>query len=219
MRADGKQTPVKIVPFYDRTDIINETMDTLKEALTEEAIVVGLIVLIFLLHMRSTVAILPTLPLSVLMSYIVMYWIGVDGNIMSLAGIAIAIGDVADMGIIMTENIYRRLAKEPDRPYFTVVCEAAKEVGGAMFAAVSNTLISFIPVFALAGAEGKMFKPLAYTKTFAIAASMILAITLVPVLAYFLLKPVQWSQRRSLLLALAVLAIASMFAFFHWGLA
>lgn len=212
VRADGKQTPVKIVPFYDRTDIIHETMDTLKEALTEEAIVVGLIVLIFLLHMRSTIAILPTLPLSVLMSYTVMYWIGVDGNIMSLAGIAIAIGDVSDMGIIMTENIYRRLAKEPDRPYFTVVSEAAKEVGGAMFAAVSNTIISFIPVFALAGAEGKMFKPLAYTKTFAIAASMILAITLVPVLAYLLLKPVQWSKRRSLLLAL-ITGIASMIVF------
>ncbi|MBI3395014.1 MAG: efflux RND transporter permease subunit, partial [Spirochaetia bacterium] len=169
--ADGTQAPVKIVPFYDRSDIIHETMDTLTEALTEEAIVVGLIVLIFLLHVRSTLAILPTLPLSVLIAYILMYWIGIDGNIMSLAGIAIAIGDVADMGIIMTENIYRRLGLEPDRPYRDVVYDAATEVGGAMFAAVSNTVISFLPVFLLTGPEGKLFQPLAYTKTFAYGAS------------------------------------------------
>src|SRR5262245_29293432 len=114
------------------------------------------------------------------MSFIVMYYLGVDSNIMSLAGIAI--GDVSDMGIIMTENIYRWLAKEKDRPYFDVVHDAAIEVGGPMFTAVSNTIISFIPVFALTGPEGKLFKPLAYTKTFAITASIILALTIVPVL-------------------------------------
>ncbi|MBI1830856.1 MAG: efflux RND transporter permease subunit, partial [Planctomycetes bacterium] len=187
--ADGRQVPVKVVPFYDRSDIIHETMDTLTEALTEEAIVVALIVLIFLLHVRSTLAILPTLPLSVLIAYIFMYWIGIDGNIMSLAGIAIAIGDVADMGIIMTENIYRRLGLEPDRPYQDVVYDAATEVGPAMFAAVSNTVISFLPVFLLTGPEGKLFQPLAYTKTFAYGASMVLAITLVPVIAYYTFKP------------------------------
>ncbi len=218
--SDGRQVPVRIVPFYDRTDIIYETMDTLREALIEEGIVVGIIVLIFLLHLRSSLAIMPTLPLSVLISFIVMYWLGVDGNIMSLAGIAIAIGDIADMGIIMTENIYRRLGQEPDRPRLTVISDAAKEVGGPMFAAVSNTIISFIPVFALTGAEGKLFKPLAYTKTFAIAASMIVAITLVPVLAYYLFKPFRWSRRRSFVWALVVgfLAIVSMFVILHWGL-
>jgi Cu(I)/Ag(I) efflux system membrane protein CusA/SilA len=198
---NGTSVPVRIVPFYDRTGIIYETMDTLREALIEEGLVVAVIVLIFLLHVRSSLAILPTLPLSVLISFSLMYWFGIDGNIMSLAGIAIAIGDIADFGIIMTENIYRKLSQEPDRPYHTVVYEAATEVGGPMFAAVANTLISFIPVFALTGAEGKMFGPLAYTKTFAIAASMILGITVVPVLASFLLKPVQWSKRRSLILA------------------
>lgn len=218
--ADGTQSPVKIVPFYDRTDIIYETMGTLKEALIEEGIVVGLIVLIFLLHVRSSLAILPTLPLSVLISFIVMYYLGIDGNIMSLAGIAIAIGDIADMGIIMTENIYRRLGKEPDRPYFDVVQDAAKEVGGAMFAAVSNTIISFIPVFALTGAEGKMFKPLAFTKTFAIAGSMIIAITLVPVIAYYTLKPIRWSRKRSLLMAIGagLSAMVATFSILHWGL-
>ncbi|MCI0683744.1 MAG: efflux RND transporter permease subunit [Gemmataceae bacterium] len=217
---DGRQVPVRVVDYYDRTDLIYETMATLRKALTEEALVAGLVVVIFLLHLRSSLAILPTLPLSVAVSFIVMYWLGVDSNIMSLAGIAIAIGDVADMGIIMTENIYRRVAAEPERPYGTVVYEAATQVGGPMLTAVSNTILSFIPVFALTEAEGKLFKPLAFTKTFAIAASVILALTLVPVLTYYLLKPVRWSRRRSL--ALAVLAgVPAVFithALLRWGL-
>ncbi len=208
--SGGRQVPVNIVPFYDRTDIVNETMDTLREALTEEAAVAGIIVLIFLLHVRSSLAILPTLPLSVAMSFIVMYFMGIDSNIMSLAGLAIAIGDVADMGIIMTENIYRRLAAEPHRPHGEVVSEAAAEVGPAILTAVSNTIISFIPVFALTDQEGKMFQPLAYTKTFAITASVILALTVVPVLSYYLLKPTNWPRRRSLILAVPI-GFASVF--------
>ncbi|TXT33634.1 MAG: Acriflavin resistance protein [Planctomycetota bacterium] len=188
--ASGKVAPVKLVPYYDRTDIIRETMATLNDNLIEESIVVALVVVLFLLHLRSTLAVLPTLPMALAMSFAAMYWCGVDSNIMSLAGIAIAIGDVSDMGIIMTENIYRRLAAEPERPYAEVVYEAAIEVGGAIMNAVTNTIISFIPVFALTGPEGKMFQPLAYTKTFAIAASVILAITVVPVMSYYLLKPV-----------------------------
>lgn len=205
---DGTQAPVKIVPFYDRTDIVNETIETLREALIEEALVAGAIVVIFLMHLRSSLAILPTLPLSLGMAFIVMYLLGIDSNIMSLAGIAIAIGDVADMGIIMTENIYRRLSEEPERPYSEVVHEAATEVGGPIVTAVSNTIISFIPVFALTDQEGKLFKPLAYTKTFAIAASVVLALTVVPVLSYYMLKPIRWSRRKSLLIA-GVIGLAS----------
>lgn len=200
--ADGRQVPVRIVPFYDRTEIIHETMETLTEALTEELIVCGIIVVIFLLHLRSSMTILPTLPLSVGMSFIVMYALGVDSNIMSLAGIAIAIGDVADMAIIMTENIYRHVAIQRDRPLKVVVYEAATEVGPAIVTAVSNTVVSFIPVFALTDQEGKLFRPLAYTKTFAITASVIVALTLVPVLCCYLLRPTRLSRRRSLLLAL-----------------
>jgi Cu(I)/Ag(I) efflux system membrane protein CusA/SilA len=211
--SDGRQVPVEIVPFYDRTQIISETMATLSEALTEEAIVAGIIVIVFLLHLRSSLTILPTLPLSVAMSFIVMYLLGVDSNIMSLAGIAIAIGDVADMGIIMTENIYRRVAAERDRPLATVVYEGATEVGGAIVTAVSNTIVSFIPVFALTDQEGKLFKPLAYTKTFAISASVILALTLVPVLCYYLLRPTQWSRQRSLLLAWLTGMAAAIFTY------
>ncbi|MDX1930628.1 MAG: efflux RND transporter permease subunit, partial [Pirellulaceae bacterium] len=219
--TSGKVSPVKLVPYYDRTEIIHETMATLQDNLVEESIVVGLIVVLFLLHLRSSIAVLPTLPLALAMSFAAMYWFGVDSNIMSLAGIAIAIGDVSDMGIIMTENIYRRLAAEPERPYREVVYEAACEVGGAIVSAVSNTVISFIPVFALTGSEGKMFQPLAYTKTFAVAASVILAITVVPVLSYYLLQPVVWSKRRSLWIACVVgLLTIIVFRFaVSWGLA
>lgn len=218
--SDGHSSPVRIVPYYDRTELIYETIGTLREALTEEAIVAGLVVLLFLLHLRSSLAILPTLPLSVALSFIAMYYLGIDSNIMSLAGIAIAIGDVADMGIIMTENIYRRLSEEPDRPYGEVVYDAAAEVGGPILTAVSNTIISFIPVFALTGPEGKLFRPLAFTKTFAISASVVLAVTIVPVLAYYTLKPVQWSRLRSALLGLLVgtAAAAAMFFALRWGL-
>jgi Cu(I)/Ag(I) efflux system membrane protein CusA/SilA len=144
----------------------------------------------------------------------------VDSNIMSLAGIAIAIGDVADMGIIMTENIYRRVAADRQRPFATVVYEGAAEVGPAIVTAVSNTIVSFIPVFALTDQEGKMFRPLAYTKTFAISASVILALTLVPVLCYYLLKPARWTRRRSFGWACVVGAAAAILTHLvvHWQL-
>ncbi|MHB9065281.1 MAG: efflux RND transporter permease subunit [Pirellulaceae bacterium] len=197
--SDGSVSKVKIVPFYDRTTIVHETMDTLKEALVQEFIVGILIVFMFLLHLRSSLAIVSTLPLSMAMSFLVMYMLGVDSNIMSLAGLAIAIGDVADMALIMTENIYRRLSEnDGSKSHYQCVEEGAFEVGGAIITAVSNTIVSFIPVFALSDQEGKLFGPLAYTKTFAITASAILSITVVPTLAYHLLKPIRWSRRKSL---------------------
>lgn len=218
--SDGRQVPVHINPYYDRTNIIEEVISTLSENLIEELLVVAVVVLLFLLHIRSSLSILPTLPLSVGISFIVMYYLGVDSNIMSLAGIAIAIGDISDMGIIMTENIYRRLTEEPDRPHQVVVSDAAKEVGPAILTAVSNTIVSFIPVFALSEAEGKMFQPLAYTKTFAIAASVILALTVVPVLCYYMLKPTHWSTRRSLLFGFFASALSSIAMYYalQWGL-
>jgi len=202
--ADGRTSKVRIVSFYDRTEIIHETMDTLKEALSQEVLVGALIVFVFLLHLRSSLAIISTLPLSMGISFVVMYYLGVDSNIMSLAGLAIAIGDVADMGLIMTENIYRHVAqKDPSKSHYQAVEEGAMEVGTAIVTAVSNTIVSFIPVFALTDQEGKLFTPLAYTKTFAITASAILAITVVPTLSYHLLKPTLWSRRKSLIVALA----------------
>lgn len=209
--ADGSMSKVRIVPFYDRTGIIYETMATLREALTEEALCAGLVVFVFLLHLRSSLAIISTLPLSVAVSFLVMYLLGVDSNIMSLAGLAIAIGDVADMAVIMTENIYRHVAQnDGSKSYYQCVEEGAHEIGGAILTAVSNTIVSFFPVFALMDQEGKLFHPLAYTKTFAITASAVLAITVTPVLAYYFLKPTRWTRRASLAVAAALGVVATL---------
>ncbi len=210
--ADGRISKVHIVPFYDRTDIVKETIGTLKEALIEEGILGSLVIVIFLLHLRSTVSVLVTFPLSVALCFILMFVFGVDSNIMSLAGLAIAIGDVGDMGIIMTENIYRHVAAgDKSKSHFQVIYEGASEVGGAIITAVSNTLVSFIPVFFLADQEGKLFRPLAFTKTFAITGSVILAITVVPLMCYFLFYPVKWKKQIVWSMA-AVLGTASAIA-------
>lgn len=210
--ADGRVSKVKIVSFYDRTDIVKQTIDTLNEALKEEALMASAVIFIFLLHLRSTMSVLITLPLSVGLCFILMYGFGVDANIMSLAGLAIAIGDVGDMGIIMTENIYRHIATgDTEKSHFQKVFDGASEVGGAIVTAVSNTLVSFIPVFFLTGQEGKLFRPLAFTKTFAIGASVILALTVVPLVCYFLFRPVTWSKRTVWMIA-GALGLASAFA-------
>ena len=224
--ADGSVTRVRIVPFYDRTTIVNETIDTLKQALTEEALLASLVILFFLLHLRTTVTVLATLPLAVALTFILMYLFGIGSNVMSLAGLAIAIGDVADMGIIMSENIYRRIAsateqEKREKGHFGIVFEGAAEVGGAILTAVSNTIVSFIPVFFLTDQEGKLFQPLAFTKTFAIGSSVVLAITVVPFLCYLLFRPVRW--RRQIVAAMAigvgVLAALATHMAFMWGLA
>ena len=208
--ADGRVSRVRVVPFYDRTDIVNQTVDTLKSALTEEALLASLIIVLFLLHLRSAVAPVLTLPLAIAGSFVAMYWLGVDANIMSLAGLAIAIGDVGDMAIIMTENIYRHVAaKRPDQKHWEVVFNGAREVGSAVVTAVANTLVSFIPVFLLEGQEGMLFTPLAYTKTFAIAASIVLTITVVPVVCLYLFKTVSWNRRTVWLVAGAVGVLAA----------
>lgn len=224
--AGGRVSNVRIVPFYDRTTIVNETLDTLKGALTEEALLASLVILVFLLHLRTTVTVISTLPLAVALTFILMYLMGVDSNIMSLAGLAIAIGDVADMGIIMSENIYRRIAsateaEKRDKGHFGLVYEGAAEVGGAIITAVSNTLVSFIPVFFLTDQEGKLFGPLAFTKTFAIGSSVVLAITVVPFLCYLLFRPVAWRKTTIAAIAIGVggLAMLATHAAFVWGLA
>ncbi|MEK6701765.1 MAG: efflux RND transporter permease subunit [Planctomycetota bacterium] len=224
--ADGRISKVRLVPFYDRTTIVQETISTLKSALFEEAIIASLVVVFFLMHLRTTVTVLPTLPLALAGSFILMYALGIDSNIMSLAGLAIAIGDVADMGIIMAENIYRRLAaateeEKKEKGHFGIVYEGATEVGGAIVTAVTNTIVSFIPVFFLTGQEGKLFGPLAYAKTFAIGSSVVLALTVVPFLCYLLFRPVKWKAGLTLAVAAAigVLAMLATHLAFMWGLA
>jgi Cu(I)/Ag(I) efflux system membrane protein CusA/SilA len=223
--SGGRVSRVRIVPFYDRTTIVGETIGTLKEALSEEAILASVVVLVFLLHLRTTATVLSTLPLAVALTFILMYTFGVDSNIMSLAGLAIAIGDVADMGIIMSENIYRRIASATDaerraKGHFGLVYEGATEVGGAIVTAVSNTIVSFIPVFFLTDQEGKLFRPLAFTKTFAIGSSVLLAVTVVPFLCYLLFRPVRWRRSATLAVAAGVglTAAAVTRAAFAWGM-
>lgn len=182
---DGTVSKVKIVPFYDRTQLINETLGTLSETLTQEILITIIVILLFLMHFRSSLVVAMTLPMAVLIAFIMMKIFKVDANIMSLAGIAIAIGTIVDMGIIMCENILKHLDenKSGEDP-IKVVYNAATEVGGAILTAISTTIVSFLAVFTMTGAEGKLFKPLAFTKTFALLASVVLALLVVPALSH-----------------------------------
>ena len=184
---DGRVSQVTIVPFYDRTELIHETLGTLESALTEEIMVTIIVVIAMVMHLRSSVLISALLPLAVMMAFIAMKKFGVDSNIMSLSGIAIAIGTMVDMGIIICENLLKHLDEadeEEDR--LEVIFRAASEVGRPVFTAILTTVVSFLPVFAMVGAEGKLFKPLAFTKSFALVASVIVALTLIPPIAHVL---------------------------------
>jgi len=188
----GLPPGVKIMVSYDRSDLIERAIGTLKRALTEESIVVSLVVLIFLLHFQSALVIVLTLPIAVLFSFITMKLLGVTSNIMSLGGIAIAIGVLVDAGVIMVENCYRHLSELPPDERKTrrleVVISSAKQVGRAIFFSLAIIILSFVPVFLLEGQEGKLFHPLAFTKTFSMIGSAIIAITLVPVLMYWFMR-------------------------------
>ncbi|MEM7244185.1 MAG: efflux RND transporter permease subunit [Acidobacteriota bacterium] len=181
---DGRVSQVTIVPFYDRTDVINETLGTLNTALTEEMLVTIIVVLVMVLHLRSSLLISSLLPLSVLTCFIGMKLFGVDANIVALSGIAIAIGTMVDMAIVVCENILEHLeqADESASP-LEVVHRATSEVGSAVLTAVLTTVVSFLPVFAMEAAEGKLFRPLAFTKTLALLGSILVALTIIPALA------------------------------------
>ncbi|GAX59078.1 uncharacterized protein SCALIN_C01_0009 [Candidatus Scalindua japonica] len=178
---------VTIVPFYDRSGLIYETLGTLNTALTEEILVTIIVVLVLVMHLRSSILISALLPIAVLMCFIAMKTFGVDANIVALSGIAIAIGTMVDMGIIMCENILKHLDEaRPEENSLDVIFRATREVSGAITTAVSTTIVSFLPVFTMIGAEGKLFKPLAFTKTFALFSSVIVALTIIPPAAHIL---------------------------------
>ena len=178
---------IQLVPFYDRAGLIYETLGTLNSALTEEIMVAIIVVLLMVMHLRSSILIGGLLPVSVLICFVAMKTFHVDANIVALSGIAIAIGTMIDMAIILCENILRHLDNaDPKMPKLEVIHRAASEVGGAVVTAVSTTVISFLPVFTMTGAEGKLFKPLAFTKTFALIASVVVALTLIPPAAHLL---------------------------------
>ncbi|MEM9885797.1 MAG: efflux RND transporter permease subunit [Bacteroidota bacterium] len=212
--ADGTFSQVKIVPFYDRTQLIKETIGTLEEALTLEILITVIVVLLMLLNLKSSFLVAASLPLAVLMCFIAMRYFGVDANIVALSGIAIAIGTMVDMGIVLTESIVRRMRavrsefplrpereqptsteraislsregmeKHPKESLLQSIYYATTEVAAAVITAVATTIISFLPIFTMEAAEGKLFKPLAFTKTFALLASIIVAITIIPALAH-----------------------------------
>ncbi|MCA6074072.1 efflux RND transporter permease subunit [Fulvivirga sedimenti] len=184
---NGTVSKVTIVPFYDRSGLIYETLGTLEEALTLELFVTVLVILILVLNIRASIVISLLLPLAILMVFIAMRYTGVDANIVALSGIAIAIGTMVDLGIIMTENVIRQKEDQPDRSYLVTIAFAAKEVQGAIIAAVSTTIVSFIPVFLLEGAEGKLFRPLAFTKTYALVAALIVSLAILPSLIYWIM--------------------------------
>jgi Cu(I)/Ag(I) efflux system membrane protein CusA/SilA len=218
--ADGRTSQVTIVPFYDRTELIQETLGTLNEALTLEILITILVIIVMVFNLRASVLISGLLPVAVLMVFIAMKLFGVDANIVALSGIAIAIGTMVDVGVILSENIIRHLdenenviptergtsnekrefseARSQDvalhavqndkRSINQIVYNATAEVSGAIVTAVMTTIISFIPVFTMIGAEGKLFRPLAFTKTFALTASIIVALFLIPPFAAFLFR-------------------------------
>ncbi|HML93026.1 efflux RND transporter permease subunit [Methyloceanibacter sp.] len=174
---------VSLDTVYDRSDLIYRAIDTLKRTLVEESIIVALVSVVFLLHARSALVAIITLPLGVLIAYICMWVLGLSSNIMSLGGIAIAIGAMVDAAIVMIENAHKHLERAPPgKPRSEIIIDAAVEVGPALFFSLLIITVSFLPIFALEAQEGRLFKPLAYTKTFAMAAAALLSVLVVPAL-------------------------------------
>ena len=218
--ADGRTSQVTIVPFYDRTELIQETLHTLNEALTLEILITILVIIVMVFNLRASILISGLLPVAVLMVFIAMKLFNVDANIVALSGIAIAIGTMVDVGVILAENMIRHLEDEKLRfresgiEYTNdeIVYNATAEVSGAILTAVLTTIISFIPVFTLIGAEGKLFRPLAFTKTMALSAALVIALFLIPPFAAFLFRKTNIRERskyilNGLLIILGITAI------------
>ncbi|MBB1406962.1 efflux RND transporter permease subunit [Pseudoalteromonas sp. SG44-5] len=195
----GLPAGVEIVPVYDRSNLIKDAVDNLSSKLLEELVVVALVCIVFLFHVRSSLVAIITLPLGILTAFLIMYWQGINANIMSLGGIAIAIGAMTDGAIVMIENMHKHMEKTPltDENRWQVVIDSASEVGPALFFSLMIITVSFMPVFILEAQEGRMFAPLAYTKTYAMAASAGLAITLVPVLMGYFIRGKVISEQKN----------------------
>lgn len=209
--SDGRVSRLTIVPFYDRSKLIYETLGTLEEALTLEILITILVVVVMVLNLRASVLIASLLPIAVLMCFIAMRSFGIDANIVALSGIAIAIGTMVDLGIVLSESIIQQMEQAPPgQSMRETVYKGVIEVSGAIVTAVATTVVSFLPVFALQAAEGKLFTPLAYTKTFALLASLLVALLILPAFAHWFFgvrfdkRKLRWG--RLLLLPVALLA-------------
>ena len=198
--ADGTVSKVTIVPFYDRSGLIKETLGTLEFALEHEILISILVVLVLVMNIRASIIISGILPVAVLMTFIVMRHFGVDANVVALSGIAIAIGVMVDVGIVFTENIVRHLEMPENKgvkgkELLEVIYSASVEVGSAILTALATTIVSFLPVFAMEAAEGKLFRPLAFTKTFALLSSLVLGLILIPTLAHWVFS-IRFDKKR-----------------------
>lgn len=207
---DGTVSKVTVVPFYDRTQLIKETIGTLESSLTDEILICIIVVLIFVLNLRASIVIATMLPLAVLATFIIMRLTGVEANIVALSGIAIAIGVIVDVGVVFMENVVRKLETPTDnlpaavgsddgeaRNLENVILSAVSEVSGAIMTGMGTTVVSFLPVFAMQAQEGKMFHPLAFTKTFALLSALILGLLVLPTLAYWIFSlrlPRRWAM-------------------------
>ena len=222
---DGTVSKVTIVPFYDRTGLIKETLGTLEEALTLEVLISIIVIIILVLNLRASFLISSLLPIGVLMTFIAMRRFGVDANIVALSGIAIAIGVMVDVGVVFTENIIRHagnqsrelegigIKSERRKKLLNIIYVSTVEVAPAVITALTTTIVSFLPVFAMQAAEGKLFKPLAFTKTFAMVSALIIGLTIIPALAHiiFSIKVDRKKTKQVLNLLLVVLGISFIF--------
>ncbi len=202
---DGRVSKLTIVPFYDRSELINETLGTLSTALIQQILITIIVVLVMLRNLRSSLLISSVLPLGILGAFVAMRYSGVDANIMALSGIAIAIGTMVDMSIVFTENIVEHLRRAPPgSKRSAVVRRAAAEVAPAVLTATTTTIVGFLPIFGLTAAEGKLFRPLAFTKTFAMAAALLIAMLVLPALAHLLLRKEETKPAKRLSLGRAL---------------
>ena len=221
--ADGRISQLTVIPFYDRTQLIHETIGTLERALSDEILITIIVVMVLVLNLQASILISSLLPIAVLMTFIVMRYAGVEANIVALSGIAIAIGVMVDVGIVFVENIVRHLEMPENRgirgkKLQDVIFTSVSEVSSAIFTALATTLVSFLPVFALQGAEGKLFKPLAFTKTIALGAAFILGLVVLPALAHLVLslKTDRKRTRRFWSIVLIVLGVGLYYLSGQW---
>lgn len=218
---DGTVSKVTIVPFYDRTGLIQETIGTLESALSHEILISIIVIIVLVFNLRASIIISGLLPVAVLMTFIVMSLTGVEANIVALSGIAIAIGVMVDVGIIFVENIVRHMEMPENHgvrglALRNVIYDATIEVSSAVITALSTTIVSFLPVFAMQAAEGKLFQPLAYTKSFALIASFVLGIIVLPMLAHIVFN-INLDKRRISRIWNSSLIVAGIFFTVFWG--
>jgi Cu(I)/Ag(I) efflux system membrane protein CusA/SilA len=219
---DGSISKVTVVPFYDRTGLIKETIGTLESALSHEVLISIIVIIVLVINLRASIIIASLLPIGVLMTFIAMRFFGVDANIVALSGIAIAIGVMVDMGIVDVENIIRHLEMPENRnvrggkPLLKLIYDASCEVRAAVVTGLATTIVSFLPVFAMEAAEGKLFRPLAFTKSFALLASFLLGVIVLPTLAHIIFS-IRFDTRKIKKIWNGILIAAGLLFVIFWG--